>query len=659
MSKKPTYEELEQRIKKLEKKVGKQSDADKELDKYQFMIESAHDAIFFKDLESHYIIANNKTLETFGLPREDVIGKNDYELMPDKKEAKKNVNDDQIVFKSAKPTEITKHMTGANGKKYWFQAIKVPQFDNNGKVIGLVGIARDITQQKQTAEALRESNRLNELLLDSLPHPAMLIHRDRSVLAANHIAREAGAVVGDYCWRSFAQSEYISNEHKLCINKNQIPADGTKCTFCLADEAFAKNEPTNDPELNAFGALWDVCWIPIDDDAYLHYAINITSRKELENKLRQAHKIEAIGTLSGGIAHDFNNLMMGMLGNISLILHDIEPSHPHYEMLKHVEKLIQSGSKLTSQLLGFARKGKYEVKPISLNRIVKESSETFGRTRKEITIKHKLAEKSFAVEVDETQIQQVLWNLYINAADSMPGGGNLLLHTMNVAHTEMKDKQYYPKPGNYVMIKVMDQGAGMDEKTMERIFDPFFTTKEMGCGTGLGLASAYGIIKAHGGYIDVDSKKGYGTTFNVYLPASDEELTESPIFSKQIEKGDKTILLVDDEEMVLYVGVKMLEKLGYVVLEANSGQESIDIYKENQEKIDLVILDMIMPGIGGGEAFDKMKEINPDVNVFLSSGYSVEGKAQKILDRGCKGFLQKPFNLEELSEKMREFFDKD
>jgi signal transduction histidine kinase/ActR/RegA family two-component response regulator len=396
-----------------------------------------------------------------------------------------------------------------------------------------------------------------------------------------------------------------------------------------------------------------------DKPLILTIFFDVTKQKQLEAQLQQAHKMEAVGTLAGGVAHDFNNLMMGMLGNVSLVLHDLEPSHPHYETLKKVDELIQSGSKLTKQLLGFARKGKYEVKPASINKIVKESSETFGRTRKEITIKHELTEELFAVEADEVQIQQVLLNLYINAADAMPGGGDLFLQTMNVTHAAMNNKPYEPKPGNYVMIKVKDIGAGMDEKTLERIFDPFFTTKEMGRGTGLGLASAYGIIKGHGGYIDVDSKKGHGTTFYIYLPASDEKITEAPPVVESFEKGIERILLVDDEEMVLDVGVKMLETVGYEVLGAKSGQEAIDIYKENKDKIDLIILDMIMPGMGGSEAFNKMKKINPDVNVLLFSGYSIEGRAQEILDRGCKGFIQKPFNLEELSQKIREILDKD
>ena len=385
---------------------------------------------------------------------------------------------------------------------------------------------------------------------------------------------------------------------------------------------------------------------------------DISEKKKFEAHMQYVERMRAVSTLAGGIAHDFNNLMMGMLGNISLILYEIEPSHPYYGNLKNIERLIQSGSKLTKQLLGYARKGKYEVKPINLNQIVKDNSETLGRTRKNITIHRELAQDLFPVKADESQIEQVLINLYINAADAMPDGGDLFLQTMNVTHREMKNKSYDPKPGNYVLLQVTDKGTGMDEKTIERIFEPFFTTKEMGRGSGLGLASVYGIIKGHGGYIDVDSEKGHGTTFLIYLPASDQSVQKTMETDERIIKGDETVLLVDDEEVVIDVGVQLLKKLGYNVLEAGSGKEAIRVFSEKSDKVDIVILDMIMPDIGGGEVYDRIKEIDPKVRVLLSSGYSIDGQATDILERGCNGFVQKPFNMKVMSTKIREILNK-
>jgi len=381
---------------------------------------------------------------------------------------------------------------------------------------------------------------------------------------------------------------------------------------------------------------------------------DISERKKMEIQLHLAQKVEAIGTLAGGIAHDFNNLLMGIEGNTSLMLYDIDSSHPHYGALKIIKQQVKSGAKLTAQLLGYARKGKYKVQPISLNRVVEETGDTFGRARKDITIHRDLSEDLFAIEADHGQIEQVLLNLFVNAADAMPDGGDLSLKTMNATHEDMKEKPYDPNPGNYVLLKAIDTGMGMEEEVQKRIFDPFFTTKEMGRGTGLGLASAYGIIKNHGGYVDVQSEKGHGTTFSIYLPASDQKVYTEIEKDNQITEGTGTILLVDDEEMVLDVGAKMLENLGYTVFKARSGNEAIETYEENKDHIDMVILDMVMPQMAGGEAYDRLKEINPNARVLLSSGYSIDGQAKEILRRGCAGFIQKPFGMEELGGKTRE-----
>jgi CheY-like chemotaxis protein len=281
----------------------------------------------------------------------------------------------------------------------------------------------------------------------------------------------------------------------------------------------------------------------------------------------------------------------------------------------------------------------------------------FGRTHKETNIYTKYQEDIWTVEVDQSQIEQVLLNLYINAWQSMPGGGDLYLKTENITLVENYVKLLTIEPGRYVKISVTDTGVGMAEKTQQRIFDPFFTTKEMGRGTGLGLASAYGIIKNHNGIINVYSRKGQGTTFSIYLPVTEKKPIEEIDLDKEVLKGSETILLVDDEAIIIDVSKRMLEKLGYRIVIARSGSEAIEIYKNNRTKIDIVILDMVMPGTGGGEAYDKLKEIAPAIKVLLSSGYSINGKAREILNRGCNGFIQKPFNLKQLSQKIREILD--
>ncbi len=379
------------------------------------------------------------------------------------------------------------------------------------------------------------------------------------------------------------------------------------------------------------------------------------ARSKLEAQLFKSQKMEAIGTLAGGIAHDFNNILMGIQGYVSLTKLDLKPDHPHYERLQKIEEQIKSGANLTRQLLGFARGGKYEVKPINLNKLLKESAAIFSRTKKEISISNKFQKDLWIVDADQGQIDQVLLNIYINAWQAMPQGGDIYLESQNVTLTDTDVKPYDVGPGRYVKISITDTGTGMDALTRERVFEPFFTTKRPDKGTGLGLASAYGIIKNHGGFITVYSELGKGSTFNIFLPTSDRDrlIEETSPGEEVLPTGNETILLVDDELSNVAPTKELLENLGYRVTAVGSGQEAITIYAGKWKEIDLVILDMVMPGISGGKTFDALLGINPAAKVILSSGYSVDGEAQQIMNRGCKGFIQKPFRILDLSKKIR------
>jgi|WetSurMetagenome_2_1015567.scaffolds.fasta_scaffold00094_8 two-component system, cell cycle sensor histidine kinase and response regulator CckA len=374
-------------------------------------------------------------------------------------------------------------------------------------------------------------------------------------------------------------------------------------------------------------------------------------RRKLEAQLHQSQKLDAIGQLAGGVAHDFNNILMSIEGNASLIMMDYLPDHPHYKRLSRIEESVERGAKLTRQLLGFAREGKYEVRVLSINDLVLNSARFFVETKKEIEADFQLEDGVYPVEGDYGQLEQVLLNIYINAGHAMPQGGRLHIQTTSLTLQEQDAWAFEVKPGDYVKISISDTGAGMDKETLKRIFEPFFTTKAQQGGSGLGLASAYGIIRNHGGIINAYSEPGQGSTFNIYLPSSEKKVAtgESGKPVKKLLAGSGGILLVDDESEILNIASQLLEMLGYEVFKAESGQDAIAIYQEKRNRIELVILDMIMPGTSGFQTLQALKELNPSVKVILSSGYSLQGEARNVMEMGCMGFIQKPYNFAQLS----------
>jgi signal transduction histidine kinase/CheY-like chemotaxis protein len=380
-------------------------------------------------------------------------------------------------------------------------------------------------------------------------------------------------------------------------------------------------------------------------------------RAYMEKMFVQAQKMEALGTLAGGVAHDFNNLLTVINGSAALLLKEMGDKPSAHGNVSNIEHCVEKGAKLTAQLLAFARGGKYEVKTADLNKIIIKNIEMFGRTKKAIAIHNNLATELWAVDIDQGQIEQMLLNLLVNAGQAMPNGGDIYITTENTLLDLETAYQLAVEPGNYVKVEVRDTGIGMDDVTKRRVFEPFFTTKEIGKGSGLGLASAYGILRNHGGAIIVASEQGKGSVFSFFLPASSKAIVREKEHSEAPSNGSETILVVDDEEMVLNVASQMLRQLGYEVMTASSGEEALDIYLAHRSKIHLVVLDIIMPGMDGGETYDRLKRFEPGIKVLLSSGYSIDDAAMEIMQRGCNGFLQKPFNFERLSKKVREVLD--
>jgi PAS domain S-box-containing protein len=510
----------------------------------------------------------------------------------------------------------------------------------------------DITEWKRSERARSESEERFRELAELLPETVYEADKYGTFTFVNKTGFEKFGYIEDDLTKGTSVFDMITPaDHGRMIETYQKLVKGERVG--LGEYCARRKDGTTFPALVHATAIFR----DGKPSGHRGFMIDITEKKNLENQLSRAQKMEAIGTLAGGIAHDFNNLLMGILGNISLILMKFDKSHPIYGQLKSIEGYVQRGSDLTKQLLGFARGGKYEVRPTDLGEFMRESAELFGRTKKEIRIHHKAEKGLWTVEVDRGQIEQVLLNLYVNAWQAMPGGGDLFISAENVELSAVDVSPYELFPGRFVKVTVTDTGMGMDEATKTRIFEPFFTTKERGRGTGLGLASAYGIIKNHGGFIHAESEKDVGTSFMIYLPASDKEVDRDNKPADELIKGQETVLLVDDEEMILEVSAKMLETLGYRVITAAGGRKGLALYEQNKDTVDVVILDMIMPEVGGREAFEAMTRINPSVKVLLSSGYSIDSQAKEIMEKGCRGFIQKPFTMTDISKKLREILE--
>lgn len=374
-------------------------------------------------------------------------------------------------------------------------------------------------------------------------------------------------------------------------------------------------------------------------------------KDEIQSQIILSQKMESMGRLAGGIAHEFNNLLTGIMGYADMLKMKYNDTN---QFEGKAADIIYRGSlaaqELTKGLLGFSMRGKYNPTSLNLNDSIKEVVEKSGKILTEnIKLNFDLDDGIQVVKADKSQFSQVLANLILNARDAMPEGGEITFKTENVNIGEVNNGLFPEiiKPGHYVILSVSDTGIGMSQEIIDRIFDPFFTTKEVGKGTGLGLAGAYGIVKNHGGYIFCNSEPGKGATFSIYLPHLKREIRIEEKFKKKA--GRETILVVDDEDIVLYSSRDMLSRLGYEVLLASSGDEAIEIYKKNKNGIDLVMLDAIMPEKTGEETFKYLKEIDSHIKVLLMSGYSKYDIMNETLEKDTLGFLKKPFDMNNLS----------
>jgi len=619
-------------------------------EQYQNLFEASPDAIFL--LRGLIIVdCNRTTYEMFQGDETSVLGKTVVELSPRLQPdgslsaerattlVEKIVHREMSVFEWKHQT-----ITGEN----FDTEVRIKSFKaSDGEVLSLAFV-RNITEQKKAENALRESESKYRQLIESA-NDAIFIAQNGKIVFANNKTSQIS---------EYDNSEIVEVPFMNLIHPDDAAMVGDRHIRRLSGE---KNVPPTYPfrlvtksnkervaQLSTVLIEWN------NKPATLNFLKDITEQKKMEEMFQQAQKMEAIGTLAGGIAHDFNNLMMGIQGRVSLLAVSQRISPAEREHLADIEEYIESATGLTRQLLGFARGGKYDLQTLDLSKLIVACSRMFGRTRKEIDISFDLSDAPVLVEGDKSQIEQVLLNIYVNAWQAMPGGGELKIDLETVDLDDDFCIPYNVEAGRYALLSIADTGAGMDKTVCERIFDPFFTTKDKTRGTGLGLASAYGIIKNHNGFITVESTVKVGSTFCVYLPVSGKPLSLEKKRERILAKGVETVLVVDDEDMILEVSAALLEDLGYQVVKAKGGAQAIAFLEAQKETIDLVILDLIMPELDGIKTLDLLREIDPFVPIILSSGYAADSEASEIINRGSCSFLQKPFTMSDLSQKVRE-----
>jgi PAS domain S-box-containing protein len=706
---------------------------------------------------------------------EEARGKSLYSIIDSPyREAFRNLT--EAVFRGT-PGNLTFEMTGARGRRLWLETHAVPLRDESNKVIALLAITRDVTEQKRSEEALKKERDFIAAVLDTVDSMVLVLDRTGKIVRFNRACEKMSGyffdeVSGRYVWDFLIPPEQVDSVKKVFQNLTAgalpgkyenywmakdgqrkliawsntvlldrdgaveyvIPTgiditehrqaeaallqeknfsdgiiDSLPGTFYICDEegrlirwnnnekevtGYSVEELARLNVLDLFQAdrtlvadkmkevfetgrastearLVTKSGVPIpfllsgyrmtmNGKRYLvGVGIDISERKRLEEQLRQSQKMECLGTLSGGIAHDFNNILTAIIGYGNLVQMKMNEDDPLRNNIEQILASADRAASLTQGLLAYSRKQVLNPQPVSLNKIIAKVEHLLARLiGEDVDLKTIPAGGDTTVLADAGQIEQVLMNLATNARDAMPDGGNLFIETERVDVDAAFARTYeFPKPGRYVLIAVTDSGKGMDERTRERIFEPFFTTKEVGRGTGLGLAMVYGIVKQHGGSIQVYSEEGRGTTFKIYLPVASPLAETEPVEPPPVEGGTETILLAEDDITVRRLTSSILEQSGYTVIQAENGEDAVNKFMANREKVRLLILDVIMPKKNGKEVYEKIRIFKPDIKALFFSGYTADIIHQKgLLDRGLD-LLLKPVPMNDLLRRVRTILD--
>ncbi len=621
---------------------------------YRMLVEESFDGIFVQK-GSRIVFANSRLYQMLGYPEGELVGLEhwrvyhpDYhQLTRDRARARMRGEDVPSHYEvrlqrkdgSSFPAELIAHAIMFEGQP------------------GVQVCLRDITERKRARRALRQNQRRLQAILQASPDPVVVYDEKGNTTFANP------AFTRVFGW---TLEELQGGRIPF------VPQEEQERTFSTIDRLYAngKSVSLESRRLTKSGELRDVfiSAAAIRDKSgrptgMVVNLTDITERKLLEDQLRQAQKMEAIGTLAGGIAHDFNNILGAIVGYTELAMYKSRLGEPVQGEMGQALKAAERASDLVKRILTFSRRVDTERKPLDLNLEVLQTVKMLERTiPKMISIELHLADDLWIIEGDGSQLEQVLMNLGTNARDAMPEGGRLVIETENVIlDQDYSDRHLGAAPGRYVLLTFSDTGHGMDSDTLGHIFDPFFTTKGVGEGTGLGLAMVYGIVKNHGGHIIAYSQPGQGTAFKLYFPAVQGDSAQAgeergPLV--QTQGGHESILLVDDEESILEIGQNFLESFGYKVMTAASGEEALRVYQEDPQAVDLIILDLGMPGMGGKKCLDELLNIDSRARVIIASGYSAQGLVAETLKAGALEFIGKPYRLNQMLDKIRIVLDK-
>jgi len=616
------------------------------------LVENANDIIFISDHEGRFELINPIAERISGYSEHDLIGRHFVDLIPASHRRQVHRFYLRQHIQKIQDTYLEFPVITKGGDIIWIgQSVQI--ITKGDQIVGFQAIARDITARILVEEALRESEKKYRRIFETSSDAIYLSTIDGAFMDVNPAGEKMfGYTREELLNINIAETYYNPDDRYLFIEK-------------MKDEGFVANYPVTLKRrdgtplecLITANLITDKTGSTIGFQGIIR---DITEKKLLESQLFHAQKMEAIGALAGGMAHNFNNILVGIMGYSEYLLARKEPKDPDYKALKTINDATIKASDLTKQLLGIARGGEH--KPISLNindvinRVLPLITGTF---HKSITIETILSPKLPAIEGDPGQLEQSLLNIFINARDAMPNGGVLSIKTCNTILDEDFVKSHLEsRVGNYVVVDISDTGIGMPSEVRDHVFEPFFTTKAQSDGFGLGLSSVYGIIKNHRGFITMYSEEGKGTTFRVYLPSrvgSVQSKTSDDIRNRL--SGDETILIIDDEEIVRDTWREVLEELGYSVECADCGEKGLVVFSARTDAIDLVILDCILPTMGGDEVFRKLREIRSDIPVLFSSGYGGNERFTKFLDTEGVGFIHKPAKITELTEQIRMLMD--